>query len=99
MTDLRAAAHRTLVTLGAVVSGLARLPGRKSVVLFSEGFVFDEAAAELREITGAAARAGVTFYSVDARGLDRSGQGLLDQPGAKKHAWADLQMLMDKLDQ
>lgn len=24
---------------------------------------------------------------------------LLDQPGAKKHAWADLQMLMDKLDQ
>lgn len=82
MTDLRAAAHRTLVTLGAVVSGLARLPGRKSVVLFSEGFVFDEAAAELREITGAAARAGVTFYSVDARGLDRSGQGLLDQPGA-----------------
>lgn len=81
-TELRAAARQTLTTLRAVVSGLARVPGRKTLVLFSEGFFFDETAAELRETVAAAARAGVTFYSIDARGLDRFGDRLSDQPGA-----------------
>lgn len=81
-TELRAAARQTLTTLRAVVSGLARVPGRKTLVLFSEGFFFDETTAELRETVAAAARAGVTFYSIDARGLDRFGDRLSDQSGA-----------------
>lgn len=66
----------TLGALNWVVRGMDKLSGRKSVVLFSEGFstfdrdglpnnVFDR----LRELTEYANRSSVTFYTVDPRGL------------------------------
>jgi VWFA-related protein len=66
----------TLGTLRWIVRGLAPLPGRKPVVVFSDGFkVFDFAGEhrvedEIRVLTDEANRASVAFYTVDTRGLD-----------------------------
>jgi len=70
----RAGAQRVLAVLEAVANGLRRFDGRKTVVLLSEGFIAEEFMERLTAVTGAAARAGVTFYALDARGLDRGTQ-------------------------
>lgn len=70
VNDLRPAANQTTATLRALVSGLARVPGRKTVVLLSEGFFVEESWGNLRQIVGEAARANVRIYGVDARGLN-----------------------------
>jgi VWFA-related protein len=65
----------TLTALERVVEGLARLPGRKSMLVLSEGFSFvgpDDIARvpdRLRELTDAANRAGVVIYTLDPGGL------------------------------
>lgn len=73
----------TLVTLGtvdALSKGLARIPGAKTVVLLSEGFVLQNMEAELRTAVGQAARAGAHFYTLDARGLNKgAGADLLER--------------------
>ncbi|MCA1628756.1 MAG: VWA domain-containing protein, partial [Acidobacteria bacterium] len=62
-------------TLGAVnyvVRGMRELPGRKSVVLFSDGFSLSEdlrVRQALRNLTDLANRASVVIYSLDPRGL------------------------------
>jgi VWFA-related protein len=68
--DLRPAARRTVMALEALAMGLARLPGRKAIVLMTEGFFVEESWADLRQIVGASARSNVRIYSIDARGLD-----------------------------
>jgi VWFA-related protein len=70
-------------TLGAiryVVNGLRELPGRKSVVLFSENLKLFNADGmsqrvldEVRHLTDAANRSSVVIYSVDPRGLQVHG--------------------------
>jgi VWFA-related protein len=70
--QLRPAAKRTVMTLQALSSGLSRLPGRKSIILMTEGFFVEESWADLRQIVGAAARSNVRIYSLDARGSDLS---------------------------
>jgi VWFA-related protein len=67
----RAAATQTLTTVNALCNGLARVPGAKTVVFFSEGFVVQRMESQLRQITGQAARAGAHFYTIDARGLNK----------------------------
>jgi hypothetical protein len=73
----------TLTALERVVEGLARLPGRKSMLVFSEGFVLrdseDASRVEdrLRELTDEANRAGVVIYTIDPAGL----RTLLPQAG------------------
>ncbi len=72
----------TVGTLGAVnyvVRGLSEMPGRKSVVLFSDGVrIFNRSGGAgtnarvvhaLRRLTDLANRASVVIYSIDARGL------------------------------
>jgi VWFA-related protein len=71
----------TLGALHYVIKGLESLPGRKSVILFSDGIniprgndkeddrIFDI----LRELTDFANRASVVLYAVDARGLQTLG--------------------------
>lgn len=73
----------TIGTLGAlqyVVGGMKDLPGRKSVILFSDGFELFSRSADsaleanstiefLRKLIDAATRASVVFYTIDARGL------------------------------
>jgi VWFA-related protein len=68
--DLRPAARRTVITLQTLASGLARLPGRKTIVLMTEGFFVEESWADLRQIVGASARSDVRIYAIDARGVD-----------------------------
>lgn len=64
----RVLANQTLKNLETVAHNLGRLPGRKTVVFITEGFFVEESRSTLNEIAGEAARNGVTFYSIDARG-------------------------------
>jgi len=66
--------HATLTTLDNVVRGVAELPGRKVVVLVSDGFLMGLGANGgqehvLRRVVDAATRAGVVVYTLDTRGL------------------------------
>lgn len=74
----------TVGTLGAlhyVIKGLRSLPGKKSVILFSDGFTIprgdaadnDRVLDVLRALTDFANRASVVFYTIDARGLQTTG--------------------------
>jgi VWFA-related protein len=70
-------------TLGAVnyvVRGLRTLPGRKSIMLFSDGFRIrskdgfgNRVLDSLRSLTELANRASVVIYTLDARGLQYTG--------------------------
>ncbi|HQR33842.1 MAG TPA: VWA domain-containing protein [Blastocatellia bacterium] len=63
----------TLSTLENIVRDLRGLPGRKVLVLLSDGFLLggqrNGVHYDIRRITDAATRAGVVIYSLDARGL------------------------------
>jgi VWFA-related protein len=70
----------TLGALRYIVTGMKELPGRKSVILFSDGFKilqrdeqgFSEGGTVLnflRKLVDMANRASVVFYTIDARGL------------------------------
>ena len=69
--------NRTLSGLLSIIEGQRYVPGRKSIIFFSSGFPIAPWASgqnigghmDVRAVTGAANRAGVTIYSVDASGL------------------------------
>jgi len=71
VSQARPAAGRTLKTMQALNTGLARVPGRKTVVFMSEGFMFDTSWGDLRALVAQAARANIRIYSIDALGLRR----------------------------
>jgi len=71
VAELRPAAARTIKTLLGLLNGLGRVPGRKTVVMMTDGFWVEESWGELRSIVGLAARGNVRFYSIDAQGLKR----------------------------
>ncbi len=54
----------------SLVGGLSTLPGRKAVLLFSEGLAIpSNVEATYRSVIGAANRARVSVYTLDAGGL------------------------------
>lgn len=74
----------TLGAINYVVRGMQELPGRKSIMLISDGFKLYEEDAEgfkesgrvlqaLRQLVDAANRASVVIYTMDARGLVYTG--------------------------
>jgi VWFA-related protein len=63
---------RTIQSLEVVARGLAKIPGRKTVVFMSEGFFVEDSRGELQTITAQLARSGITLYSIDGRGLVNS---------------------------
>jgi VWFA-related protein len=68
-----AATARNHVTLGAIERGiesLVRLQGRKSLILVSEGFVYDIHLPEFRRIVTASRRANTAIYFLNSRGLE-----------------------------
>lgn len=71
--EARAATGGLLRAMTAAISGLARMPGRKTLVLMTEGFFVDESLPSVQQIAGQAARNGVAIYGLDARGLAGSG--------------------------
>jgi len=74
-----------LGALHYVIKGLQPLPGRKSVILFSDGislprdYAKDRILNILNELTDFANRASVVLYAVDARGLQTLGLSAGDQ--------------------
>jgi VWFA-related protein len=78
--DIHRASLATLTSLNALASGLARIPGPKTVVFLSDGFVAQDVETSVRSVVGQIARAGARVYAIDVRGLDRTGQrNLIDQ--------------------
>lgn len=84
-------ANATLGALQFIVGGMKDLPGRKSVILFSDGFeVFSRpsggageattALDSLRRLVDTANRASVVFYAIDARGLLTTNLNAVDNP-------------------
>lgn len=62
--------YGTTNALLSVVASLQEMPGRKTIVLFSEGLAVPPAAqAAFRSVVDTANRANVTIYAVDASGL------------------------------
>jgi VWFA-related protein len=59
----------TIQNLQYVNSRLSRIPGRKTLVLLSEGFYVEESRSLLLNVAAQAARGGTTIYSIDGRGL------------------------------
>jgi VWFA-related protein len=60
----------TLGTLERVLNGLVDVPGRKSVILVSEGFVYDPNRDWFKQVNEAARRANARIYFVDSKGLE-----------------------------
>jgi VWFA-related protein len=60
---------RTVQNLESVARGLAKMPGRKTVVFMSEGFFVQDARSAIETVAAQAARSGITIYSIDGRGL------------------------------
>jgi VWFA-related protein len=65
----RVLADRTIQTVSAIAESLGQYPGRKTVVLLSEGFFVQDDRATVERLAGRAARAGVTIYAIDGRGV------------------------------
>jgi len=62
--------HATANSLLALVNSMRNLPGRKTVIFFSEGLSLPPAVVEqFRSVINAANRANVSVYTVDAAGL------------------------------
>ncbi len=65
--------NATLTALEGIIRSLSPLPGRKIMVLLSDGFFMGGTRSsrhfDMRRLTDAATRAGVIIYSIDARGL------------------------------
>jgi hypothetical protein len=62
--------YTLLLSIRTLAKDLAEVPGRKSVVLFTEGFpLTPEAQAELAATVSACNRANVAIYPLDVRGL------------------------------
>ncbi|MGH9844855.1 MAG: VWA domain-containing protein, partial [Blastocatellia bacterium] len=99
----------TLSTLESVIRSLSALPGRKMMVLVSDGFFLGGSSSsqiyDIRRITDAATRAGVVIYSIDARGLvatppggDASDPGVVDPVTAGARARLDMSAVDAKRD-
>ena len=78
----------SLRQIESIIRRLASLPGQRSMVIISAGFLTDTLLLEVSEITDRALRAGVVINSIDARGLwtdptlDVSRRGFADTPNA-----------------
>ena len=78
--DAHRAVSQTLASLAALASGLARIPGPKTIVFVSEGFVVQDVDMLLRAVADRTARAGARVYAIDLRGLSRGiSPGILEQ--------------------
>lgn len=80
----------TLGAINYVVRGLRDLPGRKSVVLISDGFRLHTTAMSPRVMDAArslidlANRSSVVFYTIDPRGLQYTGLTAADSIGVRR---------------
>lgn len=87
-------ASGTLGAINFVVRGMSELPGRKSIILFSDGFSLTNVDAQgftqgsdildaLKNLIDQANRASVVVYAVDPRGLQTLGLTAADDTGGR----------------
>ena len=74
----RAESAQTMRMLAALTNGLANVPGRKTIVLMSEGFLAEDEWPLVADTVAMAARANARIYTLDARGLDRGLPSMFD---------------------
>jgi VWFA-related protein len=79
---VRLSALQTLDTLKKLITNLARLPGRKTLIYLSDGFFSEDLAGQMQSALGQAAQANVRIYALDTRGLNRgsAASSILDAP-------------------
>lgn len=78
--EVHRAATQTLSAINGLASGLSRMPGPKTVVFLSDGFVSQDLESTVRSVVGQATRAGARVYAIDVRGLNRTANpGIIDQ--------------------
>ena len=75
---------QTMQKLNVVASNLSTVPGRKTVVLLSDGFFTDEVRAEIQQVAAVAARGGSTFYTIFGRGSENVGGRTTDVHHARR---------------
>jgi VWFA-related protein len=82
----------TFSTVGAIVQGLGRMPGRKSLVLISEAFrLFNTQGRNVQliqamgRLVNQANEASVAIYTLDASGLQTDTLDAQDQPAARAY--------------
>jgi len=59
----------TLNVMARALTALAGTPGRKAMVLVSQGFVFDTELGEMKKVVEASLRSNAPIYFIDTRGL------------------------------
>jgi len=90
----QAQTNRTLQIAATLMNGLEKIPGRKTVLLLTEGFLADQSWPLVKDAVALAARADARVYTLDARGLDRGLRSGLDvNPGEDTS-----QRLLEQLD-
>ena len=64
-------AARVIAALRFLINDMRKLPGRKAIVLFSDGLVLSvqTCSAQLRLLVDYANRSGIVIHTIDARGL------------------------------
>jgi VWFA-related protein len=81
-TDVDTRSRLTLKALQRVMDALTAVPGRKSLILLSAGFVWDNDQPGFKEVIAASRRANTALYFIDVRGL----KGLLGEMTAQYRA-------------
>ncbi len=89
----------TLGAINYIVKGMGELPGKKSIMLFSDGFSIctetdirtdssrcSKFTESLKQLTDLCNRASVTIYTQDARGLQYTGLTAADSVGGSQEA-------------
>ena len=87
-----------LRTLTALMSGLAKMPGRKSILLMSDGFVADSQWPVVRDAVSLAARANTRIYTLDARGLERGLRSVFDTGSVGSEITDTMARLLERMD-
>lgn len=68
VSQARQLTEQTIQSLDLASESLAGIAGRKTLILLSEGFYTEDYRSVLTKVAARAARAGITIYSIDARG-------------------------------